>query len=197
MGGLESAYDAIEIMSARALSILLIIAGIVLAILLFPELYHEGLGKKDIVIEILVIFLPYLTLKVLTLLLAAWIEISASTHHDYQRQYGMGVEKAKARLFRILYEKKARYYFLSNTALGIERALLIPIQEILANTSKWNGMPIVIITKRPFMVIHIRHRWEKERDLVEIQIAAEDPPARILAKVITSSLEALSREQKE
>ncbi len=203
MGSLSLTFNTIEVLSSRALTILLFVFGVAIAIIVFPRLSVDGITGKDATSELLVIFMPYLVVKALTLLLAAAFDGMAASSREFSRQYSLNFEKAKARIFRILYEKQLRSYSPVDTALGIERYLLPVVQPLLAAFSPWKGVPTVLVTRNPFVAVRIRYRKLDEKaalqtgqpHLVDVQVAAEEPQARILAKIILSSLEALSKEE--
>lgn len=200
MSVLPTWLGLLHVLSSRAVTILSFVAGAALALYLIPGLAANGLTGREALGDFVIVFLPYLSVKVFLLLLVTAFDFLAGSDRRNLRRYDVDFEKAKARIYRILYERNVRYYLPAHFVLGVERALLPLAARASQSVAPQKGMPIVLVTPEPFTVIraHLNQAATKGPDAapqVEVQIYAEDQKAGVLATVLLSSLQALAVEE--
>ena len=185
MGTLKTFTRACRALNSRPATIILYVAGFVASILLFPRLYVDGLSRKEALAEIVFIFIPLLFAKLLNLTILSFVDFSLSHSREVYR-FRASMEKARARTLRILVEKKIACYTLDSVALGIERLLLNAAAGVIGAAGVKGTPPVVIAGEDPFVLVRITAEGEG----VKAQFYSQDTKGQVLAKIISSSIEA-------
>lgn len=172
-------------LNSRPATIILYVAGFVASILLFPRLYVDGFTRREALSEIVVIFVPLLFAKLLNLTMLSFVDFSLSRSRESYR-YRTSVEKARARTLRILLEKKNKCYALDSVALGSERMFINAAASVLMAAGVKGSPPVVIVGEEPFVLARIT----AENEGVKAQFYSQDKKGEVLAKIISSSIEA-------
>ena len=145
---------------------------------------------------------PYLLYKAVLMVLLALFDLLLTRFGGTPKKYDISVEKLRARISRIFYERKLSYQSLDGIALGIERQIIL----MMKNALNLNYPLIYVCTQEVFIVVKVQRviRTEKvarigteimNRDTVMVNVFSEsDPKAKALSKLIESTLDILQTE---
>ncbi|MFH1106932.1 MAG: hypothetical protein V1787_03475 [Candidatus Micrarchaeota archaeon] len=189
MGTLRLAVKACSALNSRPVTIILIVAGFVISILAFPKLYSDGLSRKEAFAEVLFIFVPLLFGKLTSLTLLSFVDFTLGKSQESYR-YRLNIEKARARVIRIMVEKKVRSYSLDSMALGSERLFLTAAAYILHAAGVKGEPPLVIVGENPFVLVRMRRQpvAADEEEGISAQLHYDDQKGQVLSKLISSTL---------
>ncbi|MFH1200040.1 MAG: hypothetical protein V1708_03160 [Candidatus Micrarchaeota archaeon] len=191
MGLLNITAKASRAINSRPATIVLVVLGIVACILLFPRLYADGgISRKEALGEAVVVFVPLLFAKLLNLLLLSFSDFALSRSPE-KRITQASTAKAKARIFRILAERKNKYCFLDSVTLGSERHLLSAARKIAKAFGANNEPPSIIMCEDPFVLIRVSASWRPgtHEECTMLHMHSSDARGHVLSKLISSSLE--------
>ncbi|MFH0971222.1 MAG: hypothetical protein ABIG96_00940 [Candidatus Micrarchaeota archaeon] len=163
--------------------------------LVSPNVEHQFL------LTVFVVLLPFLLYKALLYFLLALFDFILIASTDYDKTYDVNIEKVRARVTKVMLERKVNYQSLETIALGVERYALQKLRNVL----HLRYPLIYVATDRPFVVIKISRAISspkvirlmnqlENRDKVGVRIFTEEQTdAKVLAKVIINSLEFLEK----
>ena len=146
--------------------------------------------------------IPYLLYKAVLMVLLALFDLLLTSFGGTPKKYDLSIEKLRARISRIFYERKLSYQSLDGLALGIERQIILMMRNMLS----LNYPLIYVCTDEVFIVVKVQRvvRAEKvarigteimNRDTVMVNVFSEnDPKAKALSKLIESTLDILQSE---
>ncbi|MFH0971543.1 MAG: hypothetical protein V1835_03160 [Candidatus Micrarchaeota archaeon] len=188
----------------NSLSMSLTIAiGSPFSVYLFRDSLSSPTVEHQFAVTVIVVLLPFLLYKALLYTLLATFDCILTLTTDYNKIYDVDMEKVRARVTKVMVERKVSYQSLETIALGLERELLKWVRKIF----HLRYPLIYVATERPFVVVKIfraigspkvanlmKQVENKERVGVRI-FTEEENDAKVLAKVIINSLEFLNKEE--
>lgn len=182
---------------------LVILLGSPLSVYIFRDLMVSPDVKNQFLMTVIIVVLPFLLYKALLYLMLAAFDFILIGNTDYDKEYEVNMEKVRARVTKVLVERKVSYQSLETIALGLEKDLLHWLRSLLHLR-----FPLIYVaTERPFVVIKISRAMEslkmvnlirqvENKERVGVRIFTEDAgDAKVLAKVIINSLEFLTKEE--
>ncbi|MFH1750266.1 MAG: hypothetical protein ABH863_01155 [Candidatus Micrarchaeota archaeon] len=182
---------------------LAILLGSPISVFIFRDYIVSPDVKYQFLLTIVVVLLPFLLYKALLYFMLALFDFILITSTDYDKEYDVNVEKVRARVTKVLVERKVKYQSLDAIALGLERETLNYLRSLLHLR-----FPLIYVaTDRPFVVIKIFRtigskrvvslmRQVENKERVGVRIFTEERnEAKVLAKIIINSLEFLNKEE--
>ncbi len=180
-----------------------ILIGSPISVYIFREMLSSPEVENQLLVTIIVVLLPFILYKGLLYALLAVFDFILISTTDYNKVYEVNIEKVRARVTKVLVERKVGYQSLETLALGVERDILRKLRSVL----HLKYPLIYVATERPFVVIKIFRAIgspkvaslmtsvvNKERVGVRI-FTEEENDAKVLAKVMMNSLEFLNKEE--
>jgi hypothetical protein len=127
-------------------------------------------------------FVAVLIFRAITLFFLACIDVALVAAPASRVSLNAELEKARARVIRVLAEKNIEYSELDRYSLaGVERAVLFFLKNVFNRT-----FPLILFTKEPFVLIRLR---QKRGGDTEVSFLGEsEMSARDLAKQIETKL---------
>lgn len=180
---------------------LTILIGSPITVYVFREYVNAPQVEHQFLLTVTLVLLPFLLYKALLYFLLALFDAILIAMTDYDRVYEVNVEKVKARVTKVMVERKVKYQSLETIALGLERNFL----QWVRATFHWRYPLIYVATDRPFVVIKIFRAigspkvanlmsQVENRERVGVRIFTEETgEAKVLAKVMINSLEFLNK----
>ncbi len=184
---------------------LIIFIGSPISVYLFRDFAYSPEVAHQFTLTVILVLLPFLIYKALLYFLLALFDFILITATDYDRVYEVNMEKVRARVTKVLMERKVRYQALDTIALGLEKELLVKMRNFL----HLKYPLIYVATDRPFVVVKIFRairsqkvaslmRQVENKERVGVRIFTEEQnEAKVLSKVIINSLEFLNKESGE
>ncbi|MFH1257449.1 MAG: hypothetical protein V1658_00770 [Candidatus Micrarchaeota archaeon] len=181
---------------------LAILIGSPISVYLFADLLNSPSVEHHFLLTVIIVLLPFLLYKMLLYFLLACFDFILIATTDFNKSYDVDMEKVRARVTKVMMERKVAYQSLETIALGLEKDLLQKMRQIL----HMKYPLIYVATDKPFVVVKIfraisspnvqrlmKQLENKERVGVRI-FAEETNEAKVLSKVIINSLEFLNKE---
>ena len=181
---------------------LVILIGSIISLAIFWDIVNRPDVAHRITLVSIVVLLPFLMYKMFLYFLLTLFDFILIANTDYDKVYEVDMEKVRARVLKVMEERKVRYQSLEAIALGMERKFLTRMRGFLHLK-----FPLIYVaTDKPFVVIKIFRTIEsakvanlvkqvENKDRVGIRIFTEETAeAKVLAKVIINSLEFLNKE---
>lgn len=203
-------WDTVLKLLARTFSVinnslsmgLVILLGSPLSVFIFKDLLLSPGVQNQFLLTVFIVLLPFLLYKAVLYALLAMFDFILISTTDYDRVFEVNMEKVRARVTKVLVERKVRYQSLETIALGLEKEFLRYVRSHL----HLKYPLIYVATDRPFVVVKIFKalrstrmsnlmRQVEGKEAVGVRIFSEEEnQAKVLSKVIINSLEFLEKE---
>ncbi|HLC48076.1 MAG TPA: hypothetical protein VJI13_03290 [Candidatus Norongarragalinales archaeon] len=202
-GILQMLAKVFRVVNSSFSMMLVILLGSPLSVYIFRDVLTSTDVSNQFLMTVIVVLLPFLLYKALLYLLLTLFDFILISNTDYDKEYDVDIEKVRARVTKVLVERKVNYQSLDTIALGLEKSALIWIRGVLHLR-----FPLIYVaTERPFVVIKIFRaigsskvvnliKQVEDKERVSIRIFTEERnDAKVLAKIIINSLEFLNKEE--
>ncbi|MEK6953882.1 MAG: hypothetical protein AABX01_02670 [Candidatus Micrarchaeota archaeon] len=182
---------------------LVILLGSPISVYIFRDYLVSPDVKNQLLLIMVVVLLPFLLYKALLYFLLALFDFILISSTDYDKEFDVDIEKVRARITKVLVERKVKYQSLDAIALGLEKDVLTWVRRVLHLR-----FPLIYVaTDRPFAVIRVFRaikslkvlnlmKQVENKERVGVRIFTEESnEAKVLAKIIINSLEFLNKQE--
>lgn len=198
---LQGSAKLFRVLNQRLTVLAMLLVGAPVSVYLLKDAWQLLPFWEQVVAVYSLALLPLLLYKALLYFLLTVFDYIVMFFADYRKDYQLDLERVRARIASILYQRKVKYQSLDKLALGGERGIL----DWLRDKFRLTYPLIFVCTEKPFLVIKIfRYRPTVRLERIRSQLAGqsiyvhifhgEDKEARVIAKLVANALEILSQE---